>query len=65
MGLGGLPVVVVDAAGEGVKGVALLSGDAPVVVVVWPWCDDEQAALGTGVELSAAGLLHGCEAVFD
>ena len=61
---GGVPVVVADEAGEVVEEVALLPGDAALIVVMGPWGDDEQAALGTCFELPAARFLHGCKAVF-
>ena len=54
---GGVPVVVADVAGEVVEEEALGAGDAALVVVVGPWGDEEETALGTGVELAAAGLL--------
>ena len=60
-----MPVVVADAAGEVVEGVTLGSGDLALVVVVWPWGYDEEPSLSAGVELAAAGFLHGGEAVFD
>lgn len=52
-----MPVVVADVAGEVVEEEALGAGDAALVVVVGPWGDEEETALGTGVELAAAGLL--------
>ena len=58
-------VVVADVVGEVVEEEALGAGDAALVVVVGPWGDDEETALGTGVELAAGGLLHGSETVFD
>ena len=60
-----MEVVVADEVGEVVEEVTLGAGDAAAFVVVGPWGDDEQAPLGTGVELASAGLLHGGEAVFD
>ena len=54
---GGVPVVVADVAGEVVEEEALGAGDAALVVVVGPWGDEEETALGTGVELASAGLL--------
>lgn len=65
VGLGCVPVVVADVGGEVVEEEALGAGDAALVVVMGPWGDDEQPPLGTGVELAAAGLLHGGEAVLD
>ena len=56
-GGGCVPVVVADVAGEVVEEEALGAGDAALVVVVGPWGDEEETALGTGVELAAAGLL--------
>lgn len=60
-----MTVVVADEVGEVVEEVTLGAGDAAPFVVVGPWGDDEQASLSAGVELTAAWLLHGGEAVFD
>ena len=60
-----MTVVDADEVGEVVEEVALGAGDEAAFVVMGPWGDDEQAPLCTGVELAAAWLLHGGEAVFD
>ena len=62
---GFMVIVVADVSGEGVEGITLRAGDLAVVVVMGPWGDEKQTALGTGLKLTATGLLIGGEAVFN
>ena len=57
-------IVVADVPGEGIENITLGTGNLAVVVMMGPWGDEKQTAQGTGLKLTATGLLVGGEAVF-
>ena len=61
---GFMEIVVADVPGEGIENITLGTGNLAVVVMMGPWGDEKQTAQGTGLKLTATGLLVGGEAVF-